>query len=400
MNRKKILSLALAGTLGVSTLLSPALAVEASASSVSGIDELISELSEEENEISEQLNTLQDDIENNEEEADTLVAEMTETQELLEQLNIEVEELKAVIEKREAHLNEQARGLQVAGESGNIISFVLNAESLNDIVGRLDVVTTLISSNKQSVTDQEEDKALVEAKENETIEKQEEQAKIAGKLEANKAALEEREAEQESVLATIASEKDVAESERSELVAQAEAAEARRQSLAEARTVTAQASSNSASSSNSDSSSESTSDSNSDSNSVSTSSTSSEAAPAPSANSGSIVGIAQGLKGVPYSYGGGTTAGFDCSGFTSYVFAQAGRSLPRTAAAQYSATSRISRGQAQAGDLVFFSQGGGIDHVGIYLGGGNFIGSQSSTGVAVASIDSGYWANYVSGFGR
>lgn len=398
MNRKKLLSLALAGTLSVSALLSPTLAVEASPSSVSGFDELISELSAEEAEISEELNALQNDIKNNEEEAEALVSEMTETQDSLEQLRIEIEELQEIIQKREDHLNEQARGLQVVGESGNIINFILNAESLNDIVGRIDVVTTLISSNKQTLAMQEEDKALVEEKESETVEKQEEQAKLAAKLEANKAALEEQEAEQESVLATIASEKDVAESERSELIAQAEAAEARRQSLEEARTVTADA--NTASESNA----EEAATSSSDNNTVSPSSTSSEAAPestpAPSANGGSVVGIAQGLKGIPYSYGGGTTAAFDCSGFTTYVFAQAGRSLPRSAAAQYSATNRISQSQAQPGDLVFFSQGGGIDHVGIYLGGGNFIGAQTSTGVAVSTINSGYWANYVAGFGR
>ena len=150
--------------------------------------------------------------------------------------------------------------------------------------------------------------------------------------------------------------------------------------------------------SSSETSSESNSDSNSDSKSVSTSSNS--VAAVPSGNNGSVVGIANSLKGVSYSYGGTSTSGFDCSGFTSYAFNSAGRSLPRTAAGQYAATSRVSRSQAQPGDLVFFSQGGGIDHVGIYLGGGNFVGSQSSSGVATSTIDSGYWSNYLVGFGR
>src|SRR5699024_1976765 len=86
---------------------------------------------------------------------------------------------------------------------------------------------------------------------------------------------------------------------------------------------------------------------------VTTSSTSSAPAPAPATTDGSVVGIAQGLQGIPYVYGGGSTSGFDCSGFTTHVFEQAGRSLPRTAAAQYGATSRISRSEAQPGDLVF-----------------------------------------------
>src|SRR5699024_9160773 len=217
-----------------------------------------------------------------------------------------------------------------------------------------------------------------------------------GKLEANKNALAERQAEQESMLASIAAEKAEAKEERSTLVAQAEAAEQRRRELETTRTVSASSSSD-----------EVTTASSTESSAASSASTSSKAktetptAPkAPAANGGSIVSIAHSLTGTPYSYSGTTPAAFDCSGYTSYVFRQAGRSLPRTAAGQYSATTRISQSQAQPGDLVFFSQGGGIDHVGIYLGGGSFIGSQTSTGVAVSTINSGYWSNYVAGFGR
>jgi len=396
MNRKKLLSLALAGTLSLTTLISPVLSVEASPSSVSEVDSLLSELEAEESAVSDQLEAIQSDIKNNEAEADELVAEMTETQGVLEELQTEIEGLKEVIQKRETQLKEQARSLQVVGETGNIISFILNAESLNEIVGRIDVVSTLISANEQTLAQQEEDKALVEDKEAETLEKQEEQNKIAAELEANKAALEEQKAEQESVLAEIASEKADAEDERQELVAQAEAAEERRASLAEARTASSNTDEQAVSTASS-SSSQASSD---VSNTTQASTSESTAAPAPSVSGGSVVGIAQGLIGVPYRYAGRTPAAFDCSGFTAYVFAQAGRSIPSTAASQYAATSRISRSQAQAGDLVFFSQGGGIDHVGIYLGGGNFIGSQTSTGVAIASIDSGYWSNYVAGFGR
>lgn len=409
MKRKKFLSLALVGTLSLSALATPALAVEASPSSVSDFDSLISELSAEEDEVANQLETLQADMEHNEAEAEELAAEMTETQEFLESLQVEVEELKDIIEKREAQLNEQARGVQVMGETGNIVSFILNADSLNDIIGRLDVVSTLISSNKQTVAQQKEDQELVEAKENETLEKQEEQNQLAAKLEANKAALEEQKAEQESILARKASEKEEVEEERSALVAQAEAAEERRKSLEVANSTAASADVEASEETNEEATTETNEEENveaegeeaaTDSEAVTTSSTSSAPAPAPSTTDSSVVGIAQGLQGIPYVYGGGSTSGFDCSGFTTYVFAQAGRSLPRTAAAQYGATSRISRSEAQPGDLVFFSQGGGVDHVGIYMGGGNFIGAQTSTGVAVSTIDSGYWANYVTGFGR
>lgn len=385
----------MAGTMGLTALASPALLAEASPSTVSEFDSLISELTSEQNEASNKLTKLQNEIKENEAEAEKLVAEMQETKDLLEKLQAEIEELNLIIELREEHLSDQARALQIMGESGNIVDFVLNAESLNDVVGRIDVVSTLISSNKKTLAQQEADKAKVEAKENETVEKQEEQAKIAGKLEANKNVLEERKAEQESMLASIAAEKAVAKEERSALVAQAEAAEQRRSELEAARTVTASSNSNSNSNEVTTASSTVSSSAN------TTAKAEKPAAPsAPAANSGSIVSIAHSLTGIPYLYGGSTTAAFDCSGFTAYVFSQAGRSIPRTTGGQYAATSRISRSQAQPGDLVFFSQGGGIDHVGIYLGGGSFIGAQTSTGVAVSTINSGYWANYVVGFGR
>ena len=89
------------------------------------------------------------------------------------------------------------------------------------------------------------------------------------------------------------------------------------------------------------------------------------AAPLPAATGG-IIGIAASLSGIYYRYGGTTTAGFDCSGFTSYVYRQAGISLPRTAAAQQAASTKVSN--PAPGDLIFF--GYPAYHVGIYAGGG------------------------------
>ena len=84
-----------------------------------------------------------------------------------------------------------------------------------------------------------------------------------------------------------------------------------------------------------------------------------------------VVGIALQYLGIPYVWGGSSpSTGFDCSGFVMYVFAQVGVSLPHHAASQYGYGTPGSVRPARAGDLVFFS---GLGHVGIYIGGGQFV---------------------------
>ncbi|MFD9817130.1 C40 family peptidase [Streptomyces sp. NPDC059080] len=80
------------------------------------------------------------------------------------------------------------------------------------------------------------------------------------------------------------------------------------------------------------------------------------------------VRVAASKKGAPYQYGARGPHRFDCSGLTQYAFKRAGRSLPRTAAAQYNRTRHIRAAARKAGDLVFFHGGQGIYHVGIYAG--------------------------------
>ena len=87
---------------------------------------------------------------------------------------------------------------------------------------------------------------------------------------------------------------------------------------------------------------------------------------------GSIVSIARQYVGTPYVYGGKTPAGFDCSGFTSYVFAQMGISIPASSSAQRYAGTVVPASQAQPGDLIWWP-----GHVGIYTGNGNHIAARN-----------------------
>jgi peptidoglycan DL-endopeptidase CwlO len=90
-----------------------------------------------------------------------------------------------------------------------------------------------------------------------------------------------------------------------------------------------------------------------------------------SATANSVIATAKQYLGVPYVWGGSTPSGFDCSGFTSYVYRSVGVSLPRTSRAQQNVGTRISLSQVQPGDLVF--RGSPAYHVGIYIGGGQYI---------------------------
>ena len=118
---------------------------------------------------------------------------------------------------------------------------------------------------------------------------------------------------------------------------------------------------------------------------------------------GGIIGTARSRLGCAYRMGASGPTVFDCSGFTSWVYSKNGKSLPRTAAGQYSGTSRVSKSGLTAGDLVFFAgtYKSGISHVGIYIGGGQFIhAANSKTGVVVSSLNSGYYSSHYAGAGR
>ncbi len=99
------------------------------------------------------------------------------------------------------------------------------------------------------------------------------------------------------------------------------------------------------------------------------------AAPAATGSGSSLVNEAAKYIGTRYVYGGTSPSGFDCSGLVQYACKKLGVSVGRSASAQYSNGVAVSRNNLQAGDLIFFSRGGGISHVAIYAGGGQVIHS-------------------------
>jgi cell wall-associated NlpC family hydrolase len=115
----------------------------------------------------------------------------------------------------------------------------------------------------------------------------------------------------------------------------------------------------------------------------------------PASISSALISTALMLRGAPYRNGGASPSGFDCSGFVQYVFAQHGQRLPREVRDQYQLGAGVARGEVQPGDLLFFQTvSPGPSHVGIALGGDEFVHAPSSRGVVrVERYTASYWSS-------
>jgi cell wall-associated NlpC family hydrolase len=107
-----------------------------------------------------------------------------------------------------------------------------------------------------------------------------------------------------------------------------------------------------------------------------------------------VAGTALGLRGIPYRNGGADPSGFDCSGFIWYVFGQHGVHVARTVSELFREGVEVNPNTLEAGDLLFFNtQGAGASHVGMAIGGDEFVHAPSSRGeVRVERMSSQYWA--------
>lgn len=121
-------------------------------------------------------------------------------------------------------------------------------------------------------------------------------------------------------------------------------------------------------------------------------------------NRDEVLAFAQGQLGTPYVWAGSTPQGFDCSGFTTYVYGAYNVSLPRRAVDQYDGAKRVKKKAVKKGDLVFFDNGSGVSHVGIIASDPGeelvMIHASTSKGIILTNIEtSEYWSKRLVGFG-
>lgn len=371
-------------------------------------DKKINDIKSKKTDLQSELSGLVADLDKAQEKAKSLQADFDKTGKELKQLNQDIKDINERIKERESVLKDRARAMQKTSNSNAYLEVVLDAENLSDLVGRVSAVNQLVESDKSILDDQQNDEKELKEKQTSVKKKQEEQATAIHDYEAQQNKIEAQKAEKEAIVAQLASDQASAENAKASLVSErdkaAKEATARATALREATSANAGKEEKAATTSNTNATA--SNDSNSSSSSKKTSSnnnSSSNETPSTPAPSGSgysaMISAAQAQLGKPYSLGASGPSAFDCSGFTSYAFRAAGISLPRTSGGQYAAASKVSASQAKPGDLVFFNYGGGIAHVGIYVGGGQMINAQNN-GVQYDNITSGYWAKYLVGYGR
>jgi cell wall-associated NlpC family hydrolase len=276
------------------------------------------------------------------------------------------------------HLSRRLVSLYVNGGEPSALEVVLGAESMADVMDRLDTIDRVGSQDARVVGDVKRFRAEVIAHKERLVRARADQRRIVAARAAERRSIEGQLASRQSMLSSIRGE--IARLQAEEQRRQERLAAEARARLAQQRTATAQAQAEAPTA-------------------VVVGSGELETvsggiAAAPPSRYGGVVGIAMQYLGVPYRWGGADPSGFDCSGFIMYVYAQVGVSLPHHAASQYGMGVAVSKDQLQAGDLVFFN---GLGHAGIYVGGGSFIHAPHTGDVVKISslYDSWYAGTWV-----
>jgi cell wall-associated NlpC family hydrolase len=269
----------------------------------------------------------------------------------------QVEETRVELEKTNARIGDLQGMLSGRAESmyrngpASMVDVLLAAKSFEELASTWDLLSDLNTRDAGAVSELKVRKGEAEATEAELAQKEAEAEKVKDTMAANKASIEGKLASRKSMLSGL----------EGEIAALEQAEEAR-------RAAAAAASSRSSSS---------------------RSSSGGRTFPPPTrAPRSEVVNIAKRYLGAPYRWGATGPNAFDCSGFTQFVYRQVGVSLPRVSRAQIGAGQRVSRGDLQPGDLVFF--GSPIHHVGIYVGGGSYIHSpRTGDVVKISSMSRG-----------
>ena len=252
----------------------------------------------------------------------------------------------------------------------DVIEVILGSASLDDLLDRVDTVKRVSSQDVKIVRAVRDARAEIKVRSKKLAKARAEQRKVVSDRAARRQAIEAKLAERERLYSSIKDQITQLEAEERERQrrlreeAQRRLEEARREAAAAAATAPLVE--------------------------LATPAGELSVSAPPNQYGNDLVGIAMQYLGVPYVWGGSSPSGFDCSGLVVYVYGQLGISLPHYTGSLWQMGSYVSRDQLEPGDLVFFN---GLGHMGIYIGGGQFIHAPHTGDVVkISSLSDGWYA--------
>jgi peptidoglycan hydrolase CwlO-like protein len=418
--KKKFITLSASVMIGMGSLLTvPAVSAENINSQrqeiQKSIDEAKTELTDlqaQRSKIEEKISSIEKAIEENNLKITEANEQIHSTKAEVERLNAEIALIEERINARNNILKDRAVSFQENGGQVRYLDVILGSSSFSDFIDRIDAVATIVEADQSLIEAHNADKTELEEKQKNVNSKLADLNSLKVELEGMQMHINDQKAQSEALKQELiqkenANEQELADLKQKdvELAAQAQAAlEAAAREAAE-KSLQSNQISQTASEAKATNTTTSNSVPKAESNTVSN--IVSDTVSNPSGGLATV--IKAGYKYIgnsTYKFGGGRTASdiargyFDCSAFVSWAFKQGGYNIGASTSVLRNQGTKISLSEAKPGDLVFFDTYKKDGHVGIYLGGGKFIGSQSSTGIAIANMNSGYYQKTFSGHVR
>jgi peptidoglycan DL-endopeptidase CwlO len=319
-----------------------------------------------------QLQSLSDSLERARSQYDAATLQLAQTKRNLRENAYELHVARGNLKASQRVIRQRLVSLYTTDQDSTI-EVILGSKSLDDMITRIDSAKNVTGLDARVATEVVQFKHAVVQHRTELAAERAQREQLVAERAAAKASIESKIAEQQSLYASI-------KSQIAQLVAAQQARQLQMEQMAQARLVAQHQQEQQAAQDTIVG--------------ISAVAPQSDTVVAPPPTHGGVVAIAMSQLGTPYVWGGAAPGGFDCSGLVMWAYAQVGVSLPHSTYALYAMGVPVSRDELAPGDLVFFD---GVGHVGIYIGGDEFIHAPHTGDVVkISSLDDPWYsAEYV-----